>query len=87
MKTNFQNKNFALSLAFIVRLKGTRSWPVEVLVTYSPPEPVSEFTAARGECMKCLPQDENLRINHFRDSLKAFLVSWPSESSHASRES
>ena len=29
MKTNFHNKNFALSLAFILRLKATRKWPFE----------------------------------------------------------
>ena len=27
-ETNFQNKNFALSLAFIMRLTGTRKWPI-----------------------------------------------------------
>ena len=28
MKTNFRDKNFALSLAFIVRVKATRKWPI-----------------------------------------------------------
>ena len=28
MKTNFHNKNFALSLAFILRFKATRMWPI-----------------------------------------------------------
>ena len=28
MKTNFHNKNFALSLAFIIRFKATRKWSV-----------------------------------------------------------
>ena len=27
MKTNFHNKNFALSLAFIMRFKATPKWP------------------------------------------------------------
>ena len=29
MKTYFHNKKFALSLAFMVRLKATRKWPIE----------------------------------------------------------
>ena len=29
MKTNFHNKNFALILAFIIRLKATRKWSIE----------------------------------------------------------
>ena len=28
MKTNFHNKNFALSLAFIMRFKATRKWRI-----------------------------------------------------------
>ena len=28
MKTNFHNKNFTLSLAFIMRFKATRKWPI-----------------------------------------------------------
>ena len=28
MKINFHNKNFALSLAFIMRFKATRKWPI-----------------------------------------------------------
>ena len=32
MKTNFHIKNFALSLAFIMRFKATRKWPIEGLV-------------------------------------------------------
>ena len=29
MKTNFHNKNFALSLAFIMSFTATRKWPIE----------------------------------------------------------
>ena len=29
MKTNFRNKNFVLSLVFIMRITETRKWPVE----------------------------------------------------------
>ena len=29
MKTNFHNKNFALSLAFIMRFQATRKWSIE----------------------------------------------------------
>ena len=28
MKTNFHNKNFALSFAFIMRFTATRKWPI-----------------------------------------------------------
>ena len=31
MKTNFHNKNFALSLAFTVRFKASRKWPIKML--------------------------------------------------------
>ena len=30
MKTNFHNKNFALSLAFIMRFKATRKWTISM---------------------------------------------------------
>ena len=30
MKTNFHNKNFAVSLAFIMRFTATRKWPIPV---------------------------------------------------------
>ena len=36
MKTNFHNKIFALSLAFIIRFKGTQKWPILVpCLTYA----------------------------------------------------
>ena len=38
MKTNFHNKNFALSLAFIVRFKVTRKWSIHPMVKTSPKE-------------------------------------------------
>ena len=31
MKTNFHNKNYALSLALTMRLKATRKWPIKML--------------------------------------------------------
>ena len=33
MKTNFDNKNFAVSLAFIMRFKETRKWPIRIVYT------------------------------------------------------
>ena len=35
MKTNFHNKNFALSLAFIMRFKATRKWPIDAIMKMS----------------------------------------------------
>ena len=32
-KTNFYNKNFALSLTFIMRFTATRKWPIEMLTS------------------------------------------------------
>ena len=32
MKANFHNKNFALCLAFILRFKAIRKWPITSLV-------------------------------------------------------
>ena len=37
LKTDFHNKNFALSLAFIMRFKGTRKWPIDLLMLQNVP--------------------------------------------------
>ena len=37
MKTDFHNKNFALSLAFIMRFKATRKWPIDLLMLQNVP--------------------------------------------------
>ena len=36
MKTNYHNKNFALSLAFITRFNATRKWPIHWVVPRLP---------------------------------------------------
>ena len=43
MKTNFHNKNFALSHAFIMRFKATRRWPIVSLPPVAPSKAPTNF--------------------------------------------
>ena len=63
MKANFHNKNFALSLAFIMRFRATRKWPIafgfalEIIDCVNSPYVVRQAT--KSFIFRCLGGDAN----------------------------
>ena len=68
MKTNFHNKNFALSLAFIMRFKATRKWSItcheQFIISLIFRVFLNEMKIVRSQCW----------VNH--SQVVCFFVSW-----------
>ena len=68
MKTNFCNKNFALSLAFIMRFTATRKWPINIIskkyhgTTEFGAKHVSDETSSIISCRYKVPNYQQMEV-------------------------